>query len=65
MPQTESQIKAKNKWVENNRELNNMLHNQYTKKYYQKNRESRLEYAKQYRVKKKLLKMDQESLGII
>lgn len=65
MPQTEAQIKAKNKWVENNRELNNILHNQYTKKYYQKNKEARLEYAKQYREKKKLEKMNEESLGII
>ena len=59
MPQTESQKRSKAKWVENNRELNNALHNEYTKVYYQKNREARLEYAKQYREKKKALKMEE------
>lgn len=65
MPQTDAQKRAKDKWVENNRELNNILHNKYTKIYYQKNKEARLEYAKKYREKKKLEKMNEESLEII
>jgi hypothetical protein len=56
MTQTEAQKRAKQKWVENNKELNNALHNEYTKKYYQNNREARLEYARQYREKQKELK---------
>jgi hypothetical protein len=35
MTQTEAQKRAKKKWIENNREFNNALHNEYTKKYYQ------------------------------
>ena len=62
MPQTEAQKKAKAKWVENNRELNNALHNEYTKKYYQNNKEARLEYAKQYRLKQKALKTTNENI---
>ena len=59
MPQTEAQKRAKAKWVEKNKEFNNALHNEYTKRYYQENREARLEYAKQYREKKKVLKMEE------
>jgi len=59
MTQTEAQKRAKKKWIENNREFNNALHNEYTKKYYQNNREARLEYAKQYREKQKALKMNE------
>ena len=62
MPQTEAQKRSKAKWVENNRELNNALHNEYTKRYYKENREARLEYAKKYREKKKALKMDNENI---
>jgi len=59
MPQTESQKRAKQKWVEKNKEFNNALHNEYTKRYYQQNREARLEYARQYREKQKELKINQ------
>jgi hypothetical protein len=53
MPNTEAQKRARKKWVENNKELNLQLINQYTKAYYQKHKEERLLYAKQYREKKK------------
>jgi hypothetical protein len=51
---TEAQKRAKKRWVENNKELNNARHNVYTKIYYQNNKEARLLYAKEYRDKKKL-----------
>jgi hypothetical protein len=47
MPRTEAQ----NKWVERNREYYNEMQNLYTKVNYQKNREARIEYAKEYRLK--------------
>lgn len=47
MPRTEAQ----NKWVERNREYYNEMQNLYTKINYQKNREARIEYAKEYRLK--------------
>jgi len=62
MPNTEAQKKARRKWVEKNREIYNSLHNEYTKKYYQNNREARLEYAKQYREKQKALKTTNENI---
>jgi hypothetical protein len=60
MPQTEAQRRAKKNWIEKNKEHNNALQNIYTKAYYIRNREKRLEYAKQYRDKKKLEQIDQE-----
>jgi hypothetical protein len=50
---TEAHKRARKKWIENNREFNNELCNMYSKCYYQKNRDQRLAYAKQYRDKKK------------
>jgi hypothetical protein len=49
MPRTEAQ----NKWVERNREYYNEMQNLYTKVNYQKNRDARLEYAREYREKNK------------
>ena len=49
MPRTEAQ----NKWVERNREYYNEMQNLYTKVNYMKNRDARLEYAKEYREKNK------------
>jgi hypothetical protein len=60
MPNTEAQKKARTKWVENNREFYNALHNEYTKNYYNKHREERLAYAQYYRAKKKAEKSGQE-----
>jgi len=62
MPRTEAQKRASAKWAEKNKELNNALHNKYTKRSYQENREARLEYAKQYREKKKALKLTNENI---
>jgi hypothetical protein len=51
MPRTEAQ----NKWVNNNRDYYNELQNVYVKAHYIKNREAKLEYAKQYREENKEL----------
>jgi hypothetical protein len=60
---TEAHKRARKKWIENNKEFHNQLCNMYTKNYYQTNREQRLEYAKQYREKKKAKKETNETLG--
>ena len=60
---TEAHKRARKKWIENNKEFHNQLCNMYTKNYYQTNREQRLEYAKQYREKKRLEKENHETLG--
>jgi len=53
MPQTEAQIRAKKRWIENNKKFNNDLHNIYSKLYYEQHREQRLNYAKEYYREKK------------
>lgn len=60
---TEAHKAARKRWIEKNRDFNNQLCNMYTKMYYQNNKEQRLEYAKQYREKKKAQKQEQETLG--
>jgi len=64
MPQTntEAHKKARQRWVENNKEFNNALHCMYSKMYYLNNKEKKLEYAKQYREKKKAEKLAQETI---
>lgn len=56
MPVTEATKRAVKKWRELNKEYYNSKQNEYTKKYYEKNRDAKLEYAKQYRIKQKELK---------
>jgi len=53
MPQTEAQIRAKKRWIENNKKFNNELHNMYSKLYYEQHREERLKYSKEYYREKK------------
>jgi DNA-binding GntR family transcriptional regulator len=62
---TEAHKRARKKWIENNKDFHSQLCNMYTKNYYQNNREQRLEYAKQYREKKKAKKETNETLGEI
>jgi len=52
MPYTDAQKAARKKWIEANIELHRERQNTYTKAYYQKNKEKRLAYAKEYRDKK-------------
>jgi len=53
MPKTEAQKKAQKKWNEQNREYVLMLANINSQAYYERNKEARREYARQYRQKKK------------
>lgn len=49
MPKTQAQ----RNWIEKNKEYYNELQNIYTKKHYLKNRDAKLEYARQYREQNK------------
>lgn len=59
MPVTEAQKRATNKWRDNHREYYNQIQNVYTKISYEKNRDKRLEYGKQYYARKKAEKLQQ------
>lgn len=56
MPVTEASKKAIKKWRETHKDHYNSKQNEYTKKYYELNRDKRLEYAREYRIKQKELK---------
>lgn len=58
MPVTEAQKRATNKWRDNHREYYNQIQNVYTKISYEKNRDKRLEYGKQYYARKKAEKLE-------
>ena len=53
MTKTEAEKRALKKWRQNHIDAYNKKQNEYTKKYYDSNKEARLEYAKNYRLKKK------------
>ena len=53
MPKTEAQKKAQKKWNELNRDYVLMLANVNSQAYYERNKEARREYARQYRQRKK------------
>lgn len=53
MPKTEAQKKAQKKWNEMNADYVRQLANINQKAYYLRKREERLEYAREYREKKK------------
>jgi hypothetical protein len=59
MPPTEAKKRALKKWRESHKEHYNTKQNEYSKKYYEQNRDAKLEYAKQYRLKQKELKNQQ------
>ncbi len=53
MPSTEAKKTYLKKWRKEHIETYNKIQNEYTKKYYHANKEARLEYARNYRLKKK------------
>ena len=59
MPVTEAQKRATNKWRDNHREYYNQIQNVYSQISYEKNRDKRLEYGKQYYARKKAEKLQQ------